>query len=104
MPTADVSKLTGCALWPSRRTQFLRPGEKENSEVLRTGSARAEAAISGPPTPLRGCGATAFACQKLAGLPSRSSIADRAGPPPRLRRYGAASFAWLAEPKLTLRR
>ena len=28
---------------------------------------------------------------------------DRTGPPSRLRRYGAASFAWLAEPKLTLR-
>jgi hypothetical protein len=26
------------------------------------------------------------------------------GPPPPLRGYGAASFAWLAEPKLTLRR
>jgi hypothetical protein len=25
------------------------------------------------------------------------------GPPPRLRRSGAASFAWLAEPKLTPR-
>jgi hypothetical protein len=25
-------------------------------------------------------------------------------PPSRLRRYGATSFAWLAEPKLTLRK
>jgi hypothetical protein len=39
------------------------------------------------------------------GLPSRSSFVNRQA---RLRvasrRYGAASFAWLAEPKLTLRR
>jgi hypothetical protein len=26
------------------------------------------------------------------------------GPPPPLRGYGATAFAWLAEPKLTLRR
>ena len=29
---------------------------------------------------------------------------QRSGPPERLRPFGAASFAWLAEPKLTLRR
>jgi hypothetical protein len=37
----------------------------------------------------------------------RVEVVDRAqggGPPSRLRRSGAASFAWLAEPKLTLRR
>jgi hypothetical protein len=37
-------------------------------------------------------------------LANGSSLIDADSPPSRLRRYGAASFAWLAEPKLTLRR
>jgi hypothetical protein len=37
------------------------------------------------------------------GAASSARLAARL-PPSRLRRYGATSFAWLAEPKLTLRR
>ena len=60
-------------------TQAVSATRREgNGDALCTGSARAEAAMRGPPTPLRGCGATAFACQKLAGLPSRSSPEGRA--------------------------
>src|SRR5689334_4369119 len=57
---------------------------------------------------LRGCAASAR--QPSPASPSRSSRfegsslkRDGGGPPPRLRRFGATAFAWLAEPKLTVR-
>ncbi len=40
-------------------------------------------------------------CLACAIYPARAG--DLSRPPSRLRRSGAASFAWLAEPKLTLR-
>ena len=47
-------------------------------EDSRTSSRSRSCGREGPPPPLRGYGATAFACQKLAGLPSRSSPEGRA--------------------------
>jgi hypothetical protein len=41
--------------------------------------------------------------QPSLGFTDRQDLGE-GNPPSRLRRFGAASFAWLAEPKLTLRR
>jgi hypothetical protein len=80
----------------SRRSQFVRLGPDENSGGFGT---------EGPPPPLRGYGATSFACQVLAAYRAVAFRGEQARLRVALRRYGAASFAgWLAEPKLTLRR
>jgi hypothetical protein len=92
---------------------FCKISRRDSGRIREHGAARprgladapfgrlAEPKLTGdPPSPLCGCGAAAFACQKLAGLPSRSSFVHRTGPSSRLRRSGAASFACIHERRM----
>ena len=74
---ADVRRATDVEVRPANRDefQFLRC-RLEN--ILQVFAVNAQLAVGGPPPPLRGYGATAFTCQKLAGLPGRSSPDGRA--------------------------
>ena len=77
--------------------------ELRHLRAARRAEAR-EGTRQGSPTQLRRSGAASFVCQKLAWFTEPKLSRDSTCPPPPLRGSGAASFAWLAEPKLTLRR